>query len=445
MRGRPSKESQSFWGSKAVPTLENGSMATGRQSTRHSQACSATWRCSGTPPRDFVPSVTGEMPEPSHAPKATAPAPSCTACKKLMAKEKELQKALKDLDRMRLELAKRDGMVEALERQLNRRESAEQAGRRLRTKGALQGDTVRGSEEAPASRRQLAVNTPKKVPAFEDIKHVNEYGAECWSARELYPLLGYSTWQKFAGVIEKAMQACENSKQKPSDHFNHTVNLITAGKGAERQIEDYELSRYACYLIVQNGDPSKPVIAYGQTYFAIQTRRQELQDDAEFMALSEDKKRLALRKEIAEHNKDLAAAAKDSGVETNIDYAIFQNHGYKGLYGGLDAKMIHERKGLKKSQKILDHMGSTELAANIFRATQTEEKLRMDNVYWKINAYITHYEVWKKVRQTIEDLGGTMPEDPPTNEKSIKQLEREERKQLQDCSKSKKKAKSQDE
>lgn len=289
------------------------------------------------------------------------------------------------------------------------------------------------------------MNTPKKIPTFEEIKHVNEHGADFWLARELYPLLGYSTWQKFVGVIEKAMQACENSKQKPSDHFNQTVKLITAGKGAAREIEDYELSRYACYLIVQNGDPSKPVIAYGQTYFAIQTRRQELQDDAEFMALSEDKKRLALRKEIAEHNKDLAAAAKDSGVETNIDYAIFQNHGYKGLYGGLDAKMIHERKGLKKSQKILDHMGSTELAANLFRATQTEEKLRRDNIQGKTNAYRTHFEVGKKVRQTIAELGGTMPEDLPTPEKSIKQLEREERKQLQDCSKTKKKIDTQDE
>ena len=199
--------------------------------------------------------------------------------------------------------------------------------------------------------------------------------------------------------------------------------MVDIGSGAKRQIEDVRLSRYACYLIVQNGDPSKPVIANGQTYFALQTRRQELADEANFGRLSEDEKRLAIRNELAQHNKDLAAAAKDAGVETPLDYAIFQDHGYKGLYGGLGAKDIHANKGLKKSQKILDHMGSTELAANLFRATQTEEKLRRDQVQGKTQANKTHFEVGRKVRQTIQDLGGTMPENLPKPDTSIQQIE----------------------
>lgn len=199
--------------------------------------------------------------------------------------------------------------------------------------------------------------------------------------------------------------------------------MVEIGSGAKREVQDVRLSRYACYLVVQNGDPSKPVIANGQTYFAMQTRRQELADDEKFARLSEDDKRLAIRNELATHNKHLAAAAKDAGVETSLDYAIFQDHGYKGLYGGLGAKDIHVRKGLKKSQKILDHMGSTELAANLFRATQTEEKLKRDQVQGKRQANQTHFEVGKKVRQTIDDLGGTMPEALPTPESSIKQIE----------------------
>jgi DNA-damage-inducible protein D len=199
--------------------------------------------------------------------------------------------------------------------------------------------------------------------------------------------------------------------------------MVDIGSAAKREIEDYRLSRYACYLIVQNGDPAKPVIANGQTYFAMQTRRQELNDDEKFARLSEDEKRLAIRNELAEHNKQLAAAAKDAGVDTPLDYAIFQDHGYKGLYGGMGAKDIHARKGLKKSQKILDHMGSTELAANLFRATQAEEKLKRDNIGSKQRANQAHYEVGQKVRQTIQELGGTMPENLPIPEQSVKQIE----------------------
>lgn len=258
---------------------------------------------------------------------------------------------------------------------------------------------------------------------FESIRRFDARGDEYWRARDLQPLLEYATWDKFKRVIEKAMEACRQSGHAVEDHFSQTVKMVHIGSGARREIEDCHLSRYACYLIVQNGDPSKPVIANGQTYFAMQTRRQELRDTEAFARLTEDEKRVAIRNELAEHNKYLAAAAKDAGVETPLDYAIFQDHGYKGLYGGRGAKDIHALKGLKKSQKILDHMGSTELAANLFRATQTEEKLRRDQVSGKQRANQTHYEVGKKVRQTIADLGGTMPEALPTPEASIKQLE----------------------
>lgn len=257
---------------------------------------------------------------------------------------------------------------------------------------------------------------------FEVIKNTDREGREYWSARDLGPLLDYKEWRNFQKVISKAVIACEASGQHASDHFVESNKMVELGSGANRNLEDIRLSRYACYLVVQNGDPSKPVIAAGQTYFALQTRRQELQDDNAFKSLREDEKRLFLRNELKEHNKHLVETAQQAGVETALDFAIFQNHGYKGLYGGLDQKAIHERKGLKKSQKILDHMGSTELAANLFRATQTEEKLRRDEVDSKQIANQTHYEVGQKVRQTIQDLGGTMPESLPSPEKSIQQL-----------------------
>jgi len=258
---------------------------------------------------------------------------------------------------------------------------------------------------------------------FEGIRQQDAEGNEFWSARELQPLLEYATWDKFKRVIEKAIEACGQSGNEADDHFSQTGKMVDIGSAAKREIEDYRLSRYACYLIVQNGDPSKPVIANGQTYFAMQTRRQELNDDEKFARLSEGEKRLAIRNELAEHNKQLAAAAKDAGVDTPLDYAIFQDHGYKGLYGGMGAKDIHARKGLKKSQKILDHMGSTELAANLFRATQAEEKLKRDNINGKQRANQAHYEVGQKVRQTIQELGGTMPENLPIPEQSVKQIE----------------------
>jgi DNA-damage-inducible protein D len=263
---------------------------------------------------------------------------------------------------------------------------------------------------------------------FEDIKHINEYGVEFWYARELQNVLGYIQWRNFKEAIDRAMESCENSGNTCSEHFADVSKMIPLGNGGQRKIDDIMLSRYACYLIVMNADPRKEIIALGQTYFAVKTRQQELIDNYE--DLDENQKRLAVRKEMKFHNKSLAEAAQKAGAVTPKDYAIFQNYGYRGLYGGLDAKAIHERKGLKKNQKILDHMGSTELAANLFRATQTDEKLRRDNITRKDEANKTHYEVGAKVRQTIADLGGTMPEDLPTPDRSISQIEREQRRSL---------------
>ena len=261
---------------------------------------------------------------------------------------------------------------------------------------------------------------------FESIKHVNEYGEEYWLARELQPVLEYAQWRRFSDAIERAKLACKNSGFAVEDHFADVGTMVDIGSGAEREIDDVMLSRYACYLIVMNGDPRKEVIAIGQSYFAVKTRQQELIDNYEQM--TEDQKRLAIRNEMIAHNKSLAEAAQMAGIADQREYAIFQNKGYQGLYGGLGAKEIHARKGLKKSQKILDHMGSTELAANLFRATQTDEKLRRENIQGKQAAYDTHYQVGKKVRQTIKELGGTMPEDLPTPQKSIAQIEREQEK-----------------
>ena len=258
---------------------------------------------------------------------------------------------------------------------------------------------------------------------FESIKHINEYGQEFWYARELQKVLEYAQWRRFNEAIERAMDACIASGIEVSEHFAEVGKTSVMPNGGERILTDYELSRYACYLIVMNGDPRKEVIALGQTYFAVKTRQQELIEKYE--ELSEDQKRLAVRSEMKRHNALLADAAHDAGVEKPLEYAIFQNYGYMGLYNGLKASDIRRRKGLSAKEDILDHMGSTELAANLFRATQTEEKLRRDNIKGKAEANKTHYEVGRKVRQTIAELGGTMPEDLPTPEKSIKQIDKE--------------------
>lgn len=207
---------------------------------------------------------------------------------------------------------------------------------------------------------------------FESIKHINEYGQEFWYARELSKRLEYKDFRNFELAIFKAMDACKNSGYEISDHFGETTEMVTIGSGAQRGFKSYELSRYACYLIVMNGDSSKKIISLGQTYFAVKTRQQELIE--QFDELSDVQKRLAIRREMAEHNKLLVEYAKNAGVETSQEYAIFQNYGYKGLYGGKSAKDIHSHKKLKPNEKILDHMGYEELAANLFRATQTEAK-----------------------------------------------------------------------
>jgi len=263
------------------------------------------------------------------------------------------------------------------------------------------------------------------IAAFEDAAHQDEDGVEYWCARALQQLLGYERWDTFLQAIERAKLACAKSGQPIEHHFSDVRKMVAIGSGAEREIDDVHVTRYGCYLIAQNGDPRKKPVAFAQTYFAIQTRRQEIhdQDKREYDPLSEDQKRVMLRDEIKEHNKMLASAAKMSGVIEPIDFAIFQTFGYKGLYGGLDRVGIQHKKGLRAKQQILDHMGSTELAANLFRATQTEDKLRRDRVKGKDAANQVHYDVGAKVRATIRDIGGTMPENLPPEE-DIKKIER---------------------
>lgn len=274
--------------------------------------------------------------------------------------------------------------------------------------------------------------TKKAVSIFENIKRIDDNGVEYWSSRDLWKILEYTEHRHFLPVIEKAKLACGNSGHFVSDHFEDILEMVVVGSNAERQMKSIKLSRYACYLTVQNADPNKKIVAQAQTYFAIQTRIAELQKTKEYNQLStEEEKRLFLRNEVTKHNLLLADAAKNAGVIKPYDYAVFQNYGYKGLYGGLGAKEIRDRKGLKKNQKILDHMGSTELAANLFRTTQTEEKMRRENIKGIAKANQTHYDVGKKVRQTIKDLGGTMPEDLPTAE-SIKSIEIKYKNKLKD-------------
>lgn len=272
----------------------------------------------------------------------------------------------------------------------------------------------------------------KEYKCFEDIKQVRSDGTEFWYARELAKVLDYTKWDNFHKVIKRAMIACENSGRIVEYDFPEVRKIVAAGATTKPKL-DYELTRYACYLIVQNGDPRKEVIALGQTYFAIQTYRQEVADH--FNELDEDSRRLVVRGDIRQWNQLLAETARNSGVITNEEFAVFQNAGYMGLYGGLTVDDIHKRKGLEIGQKILDYMGSTELAANLFRISQTDEKLRKDNVDNASEATAVHYSVGKEVRDAIGKIGGTMPEDLPTPDKSISQLEKEHMKRLKEKAK----------
>jgi len=263
----------------------------------------------------------------------------------------------------------------------------------------------------------------REYKRFEDIKRIRTDGTEFWSARELAPALEYTKWENFQNVIKRAMIACENSGHSVEDDFPEVRKIVDAGI-TSKPVKDYELTRYACYLIVQNGDPRKEVIALGQTYFAIQTYRQEVADH--FNELDEDRRRLVVRGDIKQWNQMLAETAHNAGVITNEEFSLFQNAGYMGLYGGLDVDDIHRRKNLEIGQKILDYMGSTELIANLFHISQTEEKLRRDEADNAKTATSIHYSVGKEVRSAIEKIGGTMPEDLPTPEKSIQEIEKEQ-------------------
>lgn len=268
----------------------------------------------------------------------------------------------------------------------------------------------------------------KEYKCFEDIKHIRDDGTEFWYARELAVALDYTKWENFQKVIKRAMIACENSGKDVSVCFPEVRKTSNMPNGGVKSIVEYELSRYACYLIVQNGDPRKEVIALGQTYFAIQTYRQEVAD--RFNELDEDSRRLIVRGDIRQWNQLLAETARNCGVITNEEFAIFQNAGYMGLYGGMTVDDIHRKKELEIGQKILDYMGSTELIANLFRISQTEEKLRKDGIDNSSDATAVHYSVGKEVRKAIEEIGGTMPEDLPTPEKSIAQIEKEQLQKL---------------
>lgn len=268
-----------------------------------------------------------------------------------------------------------------------------------------------------------------KEQNFEEIKHIDENGVEYWYARELQKVLDYKRWDKFLNVINNAKTACKQSNNIIMDHFSQVGKLVDIGSKASRSIKDYKLSRYACYLIVQNADASKPVVALGQTYFAIQTRRQELLDE-EIKQLSEDEKRLQLRTQVKEGNKILSDTVYDIGARTNKEFAKFHNEGYKGLYGGETAKMIKKRKNIDEKEDILDHMGSTELAANWFRITQADEMIKQNKVDNLEEANKTHNKAGKEVRKTMKRLSGIYPEELPTPEKSIKQLEKEGNKKI---------------
>ena len=253
---------------------------------------------------------------------------------------------------------------------------------------------------------------------FESIKHIDEFGVEYWYARELQMVLKYKRWDKFYNVIKQAMISCETSDNDVFNHFSQVGKLVEIGSKTKRNIRDYKLSRYACYLIVQNGDPKKDVVALGQTYFAVQTRKMEL-TELEFRELSEDKKRLYVRKQVSNGNYSLNRTAINSGVK---NLAEFHNAGYRGLYNGETANDIAKRKNLRYREDILDNMGSDELSANLFRISLTNQKLKNDNINNEVDANKTHYNMGKDIRNFIKMQGGTMPEDLPTPSKSLKQL-----------------------
>jgi DNA-damage-inducible protein D len=246
--------------------------------------------------------------------------------------------------------------------------------------------------------------------SFEDLKKVNEHGAEYWSARELQPLLGYSQWRRFEDAVKRAITSCEQSGNDPQYHFAGAGKPITGGKGSVQVVDDYHLSRFACYLIAQNGDPRKPEIAAAQKYFAIQARRQEMSD-----VLAADMERLEIRKQTSEEFKALSGAAREAGVQDRM-FGVFHDAGYKGLYGGLGNDAVKQRKGIPKKEQLMDRMDTTELAANQFRMTQTRDKLARDRVNNQQQAIRTHEEVGKEVREAIKRIGGVMPEKIPAAE-----------------------------
>ena len=257
--------------------------------------------------------------------------------------------------------------------------------------------------------------------SFEDIKHIDENGIEYWYARELMKVLSYKDWRYFDAVIEKAKIACQNSEITDVDHFVIDNKMVEIGSGAKREQKDYKLTRYACYLIAQNANPRLKIVALAQTYFAIQTRKQEI-SEKEYSSLTEDEKRFYQRNLTRKGNYSLNQTARNAGVK-NFDK--FHNAGYKGLYNGETANDIAKRKGLRYREDILDNMGSDELIANLFRISQTEQKLKKDKIDTEKDACDTHKKIGKIVREAIKQAGGTMPEDLPTPEKSLKQLEKE--------------------
>src|ERR1035437_3820609 len=253
--------------------------------------------------------------------------------------------------------------------------------------------------------------------SFEELRRINQYGAEYWSARDLQPLLGYTQWRRFEQAIDRAMSSCETSGNSPAHHFAGAGKMIALGKGGQREVDDYQLSRFACYLIAQNGDPRKPEIAQAQKYFAVQARRQELSDKA-----AADMERLELRKQTADEFKALSGAAQDAGVQSKM-FGVFHDAGYKGLYGGLGGDSIKTRKAIPQQDNITHRMSATELAANQFRMTQTRDKLASDRVRSQAQAIQTHEQVGKEVRDAIKRIGGTLPENIPPAE-HIKEVEK---------------------